>query len=385
MHRFVFAVLAVAGVGTLCASAGPLTPPPGAPAPTDKPLADVEPRIAINAANTPGDVDSVFRIAAPGSYYLTGNIVAGAGDNGIDINANDVVLDLNGYTIRGLDGSLDGIAAFARQNVTIRNGVITDFEGEGIQFSLTAANTLIEHVRVADNGTAGIQVGGSAIVRNCSAFRIGGSGISANNSSLIESCTARENGGDGFSTGVNYVVTHCVARQNGGKGFDLSTASSVYHSNAYLNTDDGFELFDFGHITHCLAYENGIHGISVRNRCFVSECTAIDNTEHGIDVNSGCMVDRCHAAGNVLGIAVVGADSTVQHSHAIGNGTGFFATFGGSLFLANACGASTFSRYDMPAGSFGEFVRAPLAAPAFAGATGGLPIPSNNAFANISY
>ena len=50
------------------AFSGSLTPPAGPVAPTPGP----EPRIAINATNTPGDADSVYRIAQPGSYYLTG-------------------------------------------------------------------------------------------------------------------------------------------------------------------------------------------------------------------------------------------------------------------------------------------------------------------------
>ncbi|HYD01608.1 MAG TPA: hypothetical protein VEB22_10315, partial [Phycisphaerales bacterium] len=47
--------------------AGPLNPPVGPVAPTAKPIAEVEPRTAINAANTPGDADSLFRITQPGS------------------------------------------------------------------------------------------------------------------------------------------------------------------------------------------------------------------------------------------------------------------------------------------------------------------------------
>ena len=51
---------------------GPLAPP-GAAAPTTKTLDQVEPRIAINSTNTPGDADSLYKITQPGSSYLTGN------------------------------------------------------------------------------------------------------------------------------------------------------------------------------------------------------------------------------------------------------------------------------------------------------------------------
>jgi hypothetical protein len=75
---------------------GPLTPP-GAPAPTMKTLQQVEPRIEINATNTPGDADSIFKITEPGSYYLTGNVAGVSGKHGIEIAASDVTLDLMGF------------------------------------------------------------------------------------------------------------------------------------------------------------------------------------------------------------------------------------------------------------------------------------------------
>src|SRR5678815_1587099 len=91
---------------------GPLTPP-GAPAPTMKTLDQVEPRVAINATNTPGDDDSLFKITQPGSYYLTGNITGVAGKHGIEIAASGVTLDLNGFDLVGVAGMgpFDGVSA----------------------------------------------------------------------------------------------------------------------------------------------------------------------------------------------------------------------------------------------------------------------------------
>ena len=68
---------------------GSLTPP-GAPAPTMKSLAQIEPRTPISSAP--------FTISVPGSYYLTTNVTVSAGD-AIIIAANNVTLDLNGFTI----------------------------------------------------------------------------------------------------------------------------------------------------------------------------------------------------------------------------------------------------------------------------------------------
>src|SRR5688572_11138787 len=73
------ALLFIAATATII-SQGPLTPP-GAPAPTMKTLAQVEPRIIVNATNTPGEDPYTFVISQPGSYYLTGHITRGASLN----------------------------------------------------------------------------------------------------------------------------------------------------------------------------------------------------------------------------------------------------------------------------------------------------------------
>ena len=67
------------------AVAGPLNPPAGAISSTAKTLVEVEPRTAISSTNTPGDADSQFRITAPGSYYLTGNIAGVANRKAIEV------------------------------------------------------------------------------------------------------------------------------------------------------------------------------------------------------------------------------------------------------------------------------------------------------------
>src|SRR5437762_13979859 len=104
------ALAAAVAVTGLIASAGNLNPPAGPVTPTMKTLTEVEPRIAINATNTPGDSDSLFKITQPGSYYLTGNITGVAGKHGIEIAASGVTLDLNGFDLLGAPSSLDRVS-----------------------------------------------------------------------------------------------------------------------------------------------------------------------------------------------------------------------------------------------------------------------------------
>src|ERR1039458_3298480 len=71
-------------------SQGSLTPPPGPPGPTMKSLDQIEARTPISSVP--------YTISAPGSYYLTGNLAVSSG-TAITIAANQVTLDLNGFTL----------------------------------------------------------------------------------------------------------------------------------------------------------------------------------------------------------------------------------------------------------------------------------------------
>ena len=112
--------------------AGPLNPPAGPVTSTYKTLAEVEPRTAINATNTPGDADSIFRIAQPGSYYLTGNVVSPGGRHGIEIAASGVTLDLNGFTLDGGPGTIlfHGVRVDGANlsNIAVRNGSVRNWD-----------------------------------------------------------------------------------------------------------------------------------------------------------------------------------------------------------------------------------------------------------------
>ncbi len=79
-------------VSTLSAQ-GNLTPP-GAPAPTMKTLDQIDAKLE---KRTP--ISSLpFTISQSGSYYLTGNL---SGTSGINVNVGNVVIDLNGFDLRG--------------------------------------------------------------------------------------------------------------------------------------------------------------------------------------------------------------------------------------------------------------------------------------------
>lgn len=150
--------------------AGPLNPPVGTITSTGKTLTEVEPRIAINATNTPGDADATFVISQPGSYYLTGNLTAANGKHGIQVMASNVTIDLNGFVLQGSGaGATMGIADTrdelnTQRALKVQNGKILGFHYGilmewigGVQF---------EHLRLETTGD-GISINGSGSVQHC--------------------------------------------------------------------------------------------------------------------------------------------------------------------------------------------------------------------------
>src|SRR3990170_4156468 len=123
------------------ASAGSLTPPAGPITSTMKTLTEVEPRIAINATNTPGDADSLFKITQPGSYFLTGNITGLIGKHGVEIAASGITLDLNGFDLVGVAGSLDGVSVTVGSltNIAVVHGSVRSWGGEGVDLGTVGA------------------------------------------------------------------------------------------------------------------------------------------------------------------------------------------------------------------------------------------------------
>jgi parallel beta-helix repeat protein len=105
-----------------------------------------------------------FTISAPGNYCLDGSFtVAGIG---VDIVADDVVLDFNGHVLDGVSGKGLGVRATDRKSITVRNGTVRNFS-EGIYLGGSAGEGyVVEQMRVVSNGDSGISVQGrGAVVR----------------------------------------------------------------------------------------------------------------------------------------------------------------------------------------------------------------------------
>jgi nitrous oxidase accessory protein NosD len=112
-------------------------------------------------------------ISSPGVYCLTSdlNVNLPSQSTAITIEANSVVIDLNGHRIANLAGPgtlATGISALERQNITIRNGSIRGFLYGIFLVGPNAAGHVIEDLRIYRCTFKGIEVWGlgSVVRRN---------------------------------------------------------------------------------------------------------------------------------------------------------------------------------------------------------------------------
>jgi hypothetical protein len=98
---------------------------------------------------TPGDTkDYPITISRAGSYKLASNLEVTAGKNGIEVNATEVSIDLNGFRMNGRKVALHGIVGNQR-SLTVRNGTIFFFKSRGIY--MKGALLIVEDMRIEEN------------------------------------------------------------------------------------------------------------------------------------------------------------------------------------------------------------------------------------------
>lgn|ERR1700722_6205424 len=101
-----------------------------------------------------------FTISSPGIYVLDSDLTV-SGSDAIDVNTPDVVINLNGYSIVGSNGSF-GVSAGQVANVIVENGRISGFATAVQLGSYSVARDLV------GSDDEGISVQGSdCVVKDC--------------------------------------------------------------------------------------------------------------------------------------------------------------------------------------------------------------------------
>ena len=344
--------LALATVGVM-AVAGPLDPPAGAVSPTYKTLTEVEPRIAINSTNTPGDADSLYKITQPGSYYLTGNITGASGKSGIEIASDNVSIDLCGFGVVGVTGSLSGITrdGTPRGSITLKNGVVSNWGQYGVFLDyVNSSGTkgfVIDSIISRANGTAGFAVGDASVVTRCSASQNGAAGFDGGNHARYDNCIATGNAGAGFLFGFGCAYTGCEARANTGSGFQPSGTCTFSNCSASNNGGDGFNLTRSTALA-CDASFNTGRGFAVFAST-IQSCGVNNNTAGGIESSNNSTILNNHVIGSTTGILVTGVDNRIEGNNVTGAATCISVTGTGNLIIRNSASGGT--RYNIVAGN----------------------------------
>ena len=354
---------------SIASAQGSLTPP-GAPAPTMKTLAQIEPRTDVLTLPIGGL--GAYSITQPGSYYLSSNLVSGAGISGIEIKTNDVTIDLGGFAMIGA-GGFRGIFAngSASQRIRIKNGRLTGYTF-GIDCASLAAvtNVIIEDVQLVGFGGAGgvgVKAASGLTVRRSLINGFNGSSgaaLQAGNYSHLEQCTAQNNAAgmtvgtdsklfgclsvsnnsDGIVAGAGSVVNDCICRFNHFNGFTLGDAVAVSHCTAALNGQEGIVVGNFATMNNSITMSNADTGITVGNGCNIFSCAGNGNQNFGYIGVGGNTIKDCSFTGNVRGI--VAYASTVSGCSVRANSSiGIFVT-DNSLVLNNQCDANGSSGID---------------------------------------
>ena len=310
--------------------------PPGAPAPTMKSLAQIEPRTAITNSGA-------VTISQSGSYYLTTNITVSS-ENAVTIAANNVMLDLNGFTISSTAASagFTGIILTApggNKNITIANGFIQGgvtnngsgtYSGSGFGYGITwydgpPVNVLVSRISISGCLYSGIQLnnGDSTVVDSCTVRTVGDWGI---NASTIKSSSAIDCGGyaiygdqvsdcrgQSYNNGIEATTANNCTGSTSGSGSVVGISATTANNCSGAGSGNDTGIFA---TTANNCYGTSSNGIGIfattANNC---SGTATGN---GTGLSVSGVAIGCYGSSSPTG---VGINANIANSCVVGGGT----------------------------------------------------------------
>jgi hypothetical protein len=211
-------------------------------------VVSIDQRSAEAGKVTAGDAPGFpVTISQPGSYRLSSNLVVKeAAVTVIEITANDVTLDLAGFSIVGpnhctgtpvqcsVQGGGIGVKAVADagpspENVRVMNGTVRGMGGHGIR--MMGNGTVVERVHAVSNGGPGIVVGMGSIIDSLAAFNGAGAAVVG----LIVRGTVAMNNAFGIFVRSGGVATGNSAIANAATGLSVQCPAVVVGNTTSSN------------------------------------------------------------------------------------------------------------------------------------------------------
>ena len=205
-------------------------------------------------------------ICQSGSYRLSSNLTVPDSNTGaISIAADNVTIDLNGFSILGPTVCTDGIffgtscspTGFGAHGISSLNSSIVVMNGQikgmgAVGILLQGVNSRVQNILASSNGSTGIFVGAS---------------------SIVSSCTVTSNGGNGIASGEQSVLTGNIAKHNGNDGIGAQDGATIRGNSAIGNSAIGIHPACISLIESNVAISNGIDNI----RPVWSGCVLVNN------------------------------------------------------------------------------------------------------------
>jgi hypothetical protein len=181
-----------------------------------------------------------YTINNPGFYFLTGNLT-NSGNFGIHVMANDVTIDLMGFSLTSTNSAFGvcGIRIFQGNNVEVRNGTVRGFYNGIQEDKVSALNHRVSNVRAIGNIYAGIFLAGSNhLVENCTVSNNNSMGIEMY-SGIITGCAAYNNNWGILLVGPGSVIGN-TANNNASYNFWFGGVGVVGATSILVNNNSAF-------------------------------------------------------------------------------------------------------------------------------------------------
>lgn len=293
--------------------------------------------LAIAGGVTAGDLPGFpVEINDSGSYMLTGNlttvVVEGAvATTAVQVSANNVTIDLNGFVISGPTTCACGVPPTTTTclSVGIGNGIAVDSDDVN--------GLVIFNGQVVGMPNVGVKAGPNARIFDLSVISNANTGVRTGGNSLFERVVSSCNGSFGIFLSGNGTLRAAVVSNNAESGILGGFGTVVMKSSARANGSSGILVASGGAIYDSTASDNGSAGMAAGSGGLLEGNTSTGNAGAGFFVGVDGLASSNKATGNVGEGFTLGAGTGYRGNVASGNSGG---TVGGGVSLGpNLCNA----------------------------------------------